>query len=229
MIKKKITIVHTVIDNDYKEFFKKYFDPTFIEFTNDNNIRIGEIDLVLFTGGADVNPSLYGEAKGKFTNINSKRDQLENSMFYTFIDVPKIGICRGAQYLTVLSGGRLIQHVDNHSTTHNISILRDSIPNIYSNNKIITRKMTSTHHQMMYPFDMKKRDYDILGWSEFNLSDTYLNGENEEIDLPQNFLESEIIKYNNTNSLCIQGHPEYKTCPGETKDVIYKLIKKLLF
>ena len=36
-----------------------------------------DIDLVLFTGGEDVNPHYYNEQIGKYTHINSNRDKEE--------------------------------------------------------------------------------------------------------------------------------------------------------
>lgn len=58
---------------------------------------IKEADLVLFTGGEDVDPSLYGHSKHPKTYSNLKRD-LEEKKIFESIDPNKqvcLGICRG--------------------------------------------------------------------------------------------------------------------------------------
>lgn len=177
-----------------------------------------DIDLVLFTGGEDVNPTYYNENIGKYTSINSNRDKKEYNTFHKFKGASLLlGICRGSQLLTVLSGGKLIQHVEGHGRDHSMIL-----------NNRLNYKITSSHHQMLYPFDMNPKDYELLAYSEYFQSKTYLNGNNEEIELPNNFLEPEIVYYKNTNALCIQGHPEWSHCEKRTSNMCLNLIDKYL-
>lgn len=81
---------------------------------------------------------------------------------------------------------------------------------------------------MLYPFDMNPKDYELLAYSEYFQSKTYLNGNNEEIELPKDFLEPEIVYYKNTNALCIQGHPEWSHCEKRTSNMCLNLIDKYL-
>jgi hypothetical protein len=60
----------------------------------------------------------------------------------------------------------------------------------------------------MYPYNLPKKHYEIIAHSTYFRSNTYLDGDNKEIDIPKDFLECEIVYYPNTNSLAIQGHPE---------------------
>ena len=72
--------------------------------------------LVLM-GGADVNPALYGEARGPQTDeSDTARDELEFALIACALqrDLPVLGICRGMQILNVQHGGSLIQHIDGH-------------------------------------------------------------------------------------------------------------------
>jgi len=188
------------VEQDYLEFLKKIFpDYNVVSVIQENNKSLPHLHLILFTGGEDVTPSLYGENKGKFTKNNKYRDDIEQNVFHQmYYQIPKLGICRGAQFLTVMAGGKLIQHVTGHNNT------TDSI---YYAGKVLN--IPSDHHQMMYPFNLDKSKYSILGHSLYFKSDTYLNGENENIELPENFLEPEIVFYNDFNSLCIQSHPEW--------------------
>jgi hypothetical protein len=114
-----------------------------------------------------------------------------------------------------MSGGKLIQHVTGHTSTHPIEIIGWGDYNI-----------PSTHHQMMFPYNLSKESYEMIAWSSKFLSDTHLNGKNEEITLPSDFLEPEIIRYLKTKSLCIQGHPELGD--SEIQKVTLELIKKFL-
>lgn len=185
--------------------------------------RIKIADIVIFTGGEDVSPSFYNELSGSRTMSNPERD-LEEDSYFNSINGKKgvllIGICRGAQFLTVMSGGSLIQHVNNHgiSGTHQIEIVGEG--------RCID--ITSTHHQMMYPFYMDKSDYKIIAKSKVNLSDVYLGGCDSNIGIPSNFVEPEIVYYPKTNALCIQGHPEYMDKKSKAVKFINMLMDELL-
>jgi len=219
MNKKKITVlVNGEINNQsYITFLSEKYDITVVKHTE----NIGQkIDLVLFTGGEDLNPMYYNQNTGSKTKYNSHRDKQEKEyLFNRYKNIPKLGICRGAQVLTVWSGGSLIQDVDGHAINqlHEIEMNTPYTNNIY--------KITSTHHQMMNPYGMKEEDYDILGYSKYFLSNKYLNGKDLNIKLPKGFVESEVVYYNKTKSLCIQGHPESLNCPKETKDMVFTLIE----
>lgn len=89
-------------------------------------------------------------------------------------------------------------------------------------------KMTSSHHQMIYPFDMSKEHYELIAYSEYFQSNTYLNGDNEEVALTRDFLEPEIVYYRFSRSLCIQGHPEWTHCDSNTSKMCLNLIDKYL-
>ena len=95
------------------------------------------------------------------------------------------------------------------------------------NNKL-RYTITSSHHQMLYPFDLHEKDYKLIAYSEYFQSNTYLNGDNEEIELVKNFLEPEIVYYKNSNALCIQGHPEWSYCEKRTSSMCLNLIDKYL-
>lgn len=69
-----------------------------------------DVDLVVFTGGADISPSLYGE-ENISSRCDSLRDQFEVEVFSGLLDrTPKAGICRGGQFFAVMNGDKLIQH-----------------------------------------------------------------------------------------------------------------------
>lgn len=55
-----------------------------------------EADLVLFTGGEDVHPSLYGSVSSNFCFVNLNRDLEEKKIFDSLKPEQHcLGICRG--------------------------------------------------------------------------------------------------------------------------------------
>jgi len=182
-----------------------------------------EADLVIFTGGEDVNPAIYDE-ENKHSYINAVRDSEEAEVFLDAMlqDKPCIGICRGSQFVTVMSGGKLIQDVDNHAITgtHSITNTNNSYP-------LKEIDITSTHHQMMYPFNLDEEDYEIVAYSTVRRSTEYNTGfgEYHEDEVP---VEPEVVYYPETNSLAIQGHPEYMNKDSEAVKYCNWLINKYL-
>ena len=226
MNKKKLNIlVDDYFNNDYLELLKLKYDIENVYTWNDvrENIYKIKIDLIVFTGGADVSPEYYGENKGQYTSIDKKRDKVEYDMFQSFYMTPKVGFCRGSQYLTVLNSGKLVQHVTGHTSPHTCTY------RFNEGQQLNTFTISSTHHQMMYPYNLNKDKYEIIAWSEYFKSNTYLNGDNKEIDLPTDFLEPEIVHYKESNSLAIQGHPEFSSVDNNVKILILKIIDKYLF
>ena len=72
------------------------------------------IDALVLSGGGDIDPSRY-DGKRHDTNysIDQERDSLELELARRVIDssIPTLGICRGAQILNVVQGGKLIEHI----------------------------------------------------------------------------------------------------------------------
>lgn len=96
-------------------------------------------DFLCFTGGADVSPELYGETNEGLSFTSPKRDEAELALFKAYPELPKIGICRGGQFLNVMSGGKMIQDLPKqHSGYRNIRI---------AGNKTVT--LHEDHHQGM--------------------------------------------------------------------------------
>tara|TARA_R110001632_G_scaffold11547_4_gene41482 strand:+ start:6175 stop:6876 length:702 start_codon:yes stop_codon:yes gene_type:complete len=158
---------------------------------------VEEADLVMFTGGSDVTPMYYGHNKEPYTSINTERDIEEFDIFSQASALNKkcIGICRGAQFLCVAAGGKLIQDM-HHPSVHTIKVI--------NNDKEIN--VTSSHHQMMYPFNLPDSDYLTIGYTE-PMSGIYnFNGDFTK-KIPY---DSEIIYFNKIDALGIQSHPEWQ-------------------
>lgn len=181
--------------------------------------KMEEADLVLGSGGEDWQPSYYNERTGKYTSCNPKRDEFEWAAFKQAVnlDKPLLGVCRSAQGLSILAGGRLIQHQADNAPLHPMQTFDSK-----------TLMVTSSHHQAQYPYDMPESDFKLLGWTE-NISPYHLDGENKEINL-QPFKEAEVVYYPKIKALAIQQHPEYhqqKDYP-ETNEWLLDLTNKLI-
>ena len=71
-------------------------------------------DGVLFSGGVDMDPALFGEEKLNDTvSISPERDELELAFFRIArgCELPMLGICRGIQTIAVAFGGDLWQDI----------------------------------------------------------------------------------------------------------------------
>jgi gamma-glutamyl-gamma-aminobutyrate hydrolase PuuD len=184
--------------NDRADMGRSYYLP--FQFigprVDDPHILIDDpqsVALAVFTGGADVSPEFYNEPVGKFTHIDPQRDENEFAVFNYCMehDIPMFGICRGLQFLTVMFGGKLIQHVTGHHKRH-----------LFKTPDGMEFEVSSSHHQMVVPRPEDK----ILGWAAPRLSTTYLDGSDNEQMQP--FYEVEAVKFHKAKAVGVQYHPE---------------------
>ncbi len=159
-------------------------------------------DLVVFTGGVDVDPALYGAKKHPKTETPSpERDQADMAIYKICLDngIPMLGVCRGAQFLHVMNGGKLYQHVTNHYGDHSMWI-KDAQGSRNIN-------VSSVHHQAVVPNEpggMK-----ILGDAS-KAATRFL--ETEEPEKGHHF-DVEAFFYPDTCCLGVHGNPEYRGYP----------------
>ena len=72
------------------------------------------LDGVIFSGGGDLDPELYGAEAHDATDAPRKeRDAAELGLLKAALerDMPVLAICRGSQLLNVARGGDLVQHL----------------------------------------------------------------------------------------------------------------------
>jgi putative glutamine amidotransferase len=72
------------------------------------------LDGVVFSGGADLDPELYGqEAHPETKGVVAQRDRGELTLLQGALarDMPVLAVCRGSQVLNVALGGDLVQHL----------------------------------------------------------------------------------------------------------------------
>jgi putative glutamine amidotransferase len=72
------------------------------------------LDGLIFSGGSDLDPALYGqEAHAETNGVVPERDRAELALLQAALarDMPVLAICRGSQVLNVALGGDLVQHL----------------------------------------------------------------------------------------------------------------------
>jgi len=170
-------------------------------------------DLIQFTGGEDVDPSYYGEKRHPSTRSNPVRDAWESTIYHENLGTtPMAGICRGAQFLNVMNGGRLWQNVTNHA----IAGKHEAFCNVFEKPLMVT----STHHQMMIPAGRGKV---LMAAQVAGVKST------AEEDFQGNLSpDIEAVFYPETQSLCYQPHPEYVTINDECQETYFQYINKFL-
>jgi putative glutamine amidotransferase len=128
------------------------------------------MDGLLLAGGADLDPSRYGEPNVGSWALEPDRDELEAAAWAAAEAraVPVLGICRGLQAMNVFAGGQLLQHVEGHAgppwgegpaPTHPLRVVPGTrlARILYPTNVGGVLRVNSFHHQAVRPADLAPR------------------------------------------------------------------------
>lgn len=159
-----------------------------------------DVQAVVLWGGEDISPSLYGEKPCQFTDgpeMPSKRDLFEWSILLNAVklNIPIIGVCRGAQLMCAFDGGKLAQDVNGHGQSHTICTEHSAF---YA---------PAEHHQMMLP----KEGARILAHPPQRRAQFYVSENNTINYFPANFVEPEAVFFPDIKGIGFQFHPEWAT------------------
>ncbi len=180
----------------------------------------GEGTLIIW-GGADISPTIYGKKVSRHTGAGerlSHRDAAEVALMKRAIELemPIVGVCRGAQLLCALAGGHLIQDVQGHSGSHEVKT--------YDGKTIVTN---SIHHQMMYPFNVEHK---IRAWMEKPLSTHYIDVDEDGRDFNNTVkLEPEYVYFPKIKGYAVQWHPEGMRLESPANQWLLNDLKKGIF
>ena len=108
--------------------------PVLVPPTEVASVILDDLDGMVFTGGSDINPAVYGqEPHPESSGFYDHRDSAELDLMRAALarSMPVLGICRGMQLLNVARGGDLVQHLegDTHKgppgtyTRHSVTVL----------------------------------------------------------------------------------------------------------
>lgn len=195
------------------------FEDIFEKTQNIKTQGFDGVDCVALWGGQDIHPSYYNQKHHPWSgapSVPSERDIFEwKAMLYCKAKgIPLLGICRGAQFICAAAGGKLIQHMSGHGYDHHIDTIMGQ-----------RVKVTSTHHQMMYPFDVS---HTLIGWCDPARCSSYEGEEGKIVRDMMKHQEPEIVYFPQVKGLAIQGHPEYGTASTEFVEMCKQLIETYL-
>lgn len=183
--------------------------------------QLKDVGLVIFSGGTDVNPELYGHRNVASGYPDILRDLHEKKIFEGAYkrNIPRLGICRGSQFLCVMHGGWLVQDMDGHGgQNHKVALTHDPA----GRRTIITN---SYHHQMVVP---NRHHSTILGSTQ-NMGHRF-KYDTDAIQQPPSFdFNPEIVYYADHEggpSLGVQYHPEYY---GDAQHEICVMLRQYIF
>lgn len=195
------------VEDDYDSLYGKFWGNLGQVCRNRKDFLAApeKFDLVCFTGGEDVSPSLYGH-ENLASGTSMARDLREKEIFEIALKagIPMTGICRGTQFLNVMCGGTMVQHLrKSHGGGHHSCETFDG--------EIFT--VTSSHHQMIVPGPGCKR----LAWAEhrLQLDDLVYGGPRENLvlgllDKESKVKVTEAIHYPEFKVFGCQFHAEWQ-------------------
>lgn len=213
------------VEDDYDSLYGKFWGNLGQVCRNRKDFLAApeKFDLVCFTGGEDVSPSLYGH-ENLASGTSMARDLREKEIFEIALKagIPMTGICRGTQFLNVMCGGTMVQHLRRpHGGGHHRCETVDG--------KLF--EVTSSHHQMIVP----SIEADVLAWAEKRLSvgDLVYGGAAFELD---HLLDedgsvkvTESIFYPAHKVFGVQHHPEWQDIDMEAPQWTLQMIREFCF
>jgi len=130
-----MTINIGIATSPFRESFQNAFEQE-IEIVKPNS-KLDEIlkyDLIIFSGGEDINPRIYGESITYTRGISTERDKIELDILSKAmaLNIKIFGVCRGHQLINAKLGGKLLQDLFmgqkpslHHSSPHGIYTIKE--------------------------------------------------------------------------------------------------------
>lgn len=187
---------------EYISFFEKLGYIIILASNNTNNIEQYfkiKIDLVVLTGGNNVNPNLYNNNnnnKDKLNDVYMERDNLEIDMIDIAINknIPIFGICKGFHLLNIYFKGQLSLNISNHVNKNHF---------LKSDSEILNNKETNSFHNQAILINDLSPDLNVLAITNDKIVEAFID--------------------NSRKILGIQWHPE-----RQDKEFDKELINKFL-
>lgn len=184
-------------------------------------------DLVCFTGGEDVSPELYGHRNIQ-SGCSMARDEREMSVFNLAVkhDIGMSGICRGSQFLNVMCGGTIVQHLSqSHGGARHGCITQDG--SLF--------EVTSSHHQM----SVLHEEGILLAWAARSVPVSSLVYEGNPrmnlrwmgslLEADDEALVTEAFAYPKRRIFACQFHPEWQGIDEEAPQWTLRKIREICF
>jgi putative glutamine amidotransferase len=180
------------------------------------------LDGILFTGGGDVDPKHYGEAKHEKTNEpDAARDayELELARLALARGTPLLAVCRGLQVVNVAAGGTLIQDIASE-VNQNLEHQVDSPPFAIAHevwvspDSLLSRVMQEQMDGDVLQVNSRHHQAVERAASGFSVAATAPDGVVEAIERPSSRF-----------CLAVQWHPENFWRTGEFRSLFEEFVK----
>jgi len=223
---KKLLVIHDIPRNH-----ARHFTDLGLKYTEDTALLTKypeDVGLVLFTGGADVSPQLYDKTPHPRTFCSANRDSRELQLFDAAYSagIPLVGICRGAQFLCVMAGGKLVQDVTGHQMCRHAVLAKSP------NGKVKELIVAGDHHQMQYPWDLPTEEFEVLAYSPKPRSKHYAFDAETTVNIEEATrelrMEPDVVFYPGINALAVQFHPEWMEYDEPAVSYVKELITHYL-
>jgi putative glutamine amidotransferase len=131
-----------------------------------------KIDLVVLSGGNNVNPKLYNNNE-LLNDVYNDRDNIEKKILDLSIErrIKVLAICRGFHFINVYLNGSLTHNIKDHVNKKHI---------LESNNNILNYQETNSFHNQAILIDNLSKELKILALAKPNIVEAYID-ENKSI------------------------------------------------
>lgn len=217
------------VENDYDGLYGRFWSHLG-EVVRDREEFLAhpqDFDLVCFTGGEDVTPGLYSHQNLASGN-SLGRDKQEMEIFDLALKhgLGMTGTCRGSQFLNVMCGGTIVQHLSkSHGGGRHGCSTRDG--NSF--------EVTSSHHQM----SLLSEGGILLGWANRSVpvdSLVYDGDPREALERMGALLSAsdeasvtEAFAYPDRKIFAVQHHPEWQSQDAEAPQWTLGMIREICF
>lgn len=200
----------------FDEIFKDKFNPV-------SKGNLEGADALILWGGEDIHPSYYKEPPHPRNETQTKEPSYRDVVEWELMreayrrHIPIIGVCRGAQFLCVFSGGKLIQDCKGHYSGHGITTYDG-----------LSTHAAANHHQMMSP---KEGTYDLLAWAETQVATDMRDGWGQPAtgELIDKKIDPEVLWFRDVKGLAIQPHPEWMPSTSKFNEWVLAQIEHFFF
>lgn len=177
-------------------------------------------DILALSGGADIHPELYAQREIPETHPSKMRDKFSIKLRAHYKELPKVGICRGAQFLCAANGGTLWQDISDHEGGYHPITLKDG--------RTVT--VNTVHHQACRPL----RSWIHIARSTYPAH--YVKDDRTKLSISkgtilltkdtEDFFIHEAFYIPSDKALCVQWHPEFGH--KMSHDLFFQLMKEYI-
>lgn len=127
-----------------------------------SDIDWSNVAAVVLTGGADIDPALYGQKAEARTYTSEHHDALDSAVLdaVKMKPIKKFGTCRGAQRLWAEEGGVLYQHIPHHGRDHVAAVIPFRAPT--ASHVILNERRQRDPEWYRRPFPVLQQELDDL-------------------------------------------------------------------